>query len=194
MPRPIDRAVALGRLERRRLPLRLVARRHHVVVPVEQDGRSALRAGDLAGDHRRRIRQLERAEVLDTCVAQELDDQVVGVEQRLARLLRIVRQPRPMGSGRAARARTSAAGSNDSTTFVIDSFPDADLGGVASGEGLPLGRRVLPDHSDRGHPAHHPEGMIIVPTQKQKTPPERGFREADDGTRTHDLLHGKQTL
>jgi hypothetical protein len=28
----------------------------------------------------------------------------------------------------------------------------------------------------------------------RKTPPERGFPEADDGTRTHDLLHGKQTL
>jgi NAD-dependent epimerase/dehydratase family protein/GDP-mannose 4,6 dehydratase len=27
-----------------------------------------------------------------------------------------------------------------------------------------------------------------------RTPPERGFLRADDGTRTHDLLHGKQTL
>jgi hypothetical protein len=29
---------------------------------------------------------------------------------------------------------------------------------------------------------------------QQKTPPERGFRGADEGTRTLDLLHGKQTL
>ena len=30
---------------------------------------------------------------------------------------------------------------------------------------------------------------------QQKTPPERGFSaRADDGIRTHDLLHGKQTL
>jgi hypothetical protein len=29
----------------------------------------------------------------------------------------------------------------------------------------------------------------------KKTPPGQGFiAEADDGTRTHDLLHGKQTL
>ena len=29
---------------------------------------------------------------------------------------------------------------------------------------------------------------------KRKPPPERGFPEADEGTRTLDLLHGKQTL
>jgi hypothetical protein len=31
-------------------------------------------------------------------------------------------------------------------------------------------------------------------TQATKNPVERGFSRADDGTRTHDLLHGKQTL
>jgi hypothetical protein len=36
-----------------------------------------------------------------------------------------------------------------------------------------------------------------VPAEKTKTPLSGAFvmnEEADDGTRTHDLLHGKQTL
>ena len=40
----VDRSVALGRLERRRLPLRLLADRHDVVVAVEEDGGRALAA------------------------------------------------------------------------------------------------------------------------------------------------------
>ena len=34
------------------------------------------------------------------------------------------------------------------------------------------------------------EGLL----RQQKSPDYRGFLEADDGIRTHDLLHGKQTL
>jgi hypothetical protein len=33
-----------------------------------------------------------------------------------------------------------------------------------------------------------------LPGPQTKTPDFRGFLGADDGTRTHDLLHGKQTL
>jgi integrase len=33
-----------------------------------------------------------------------------------------------------------------------------------------------------------------VPVEATKTPPSGVFLKADDGTRTHDLLHGKQTL
>jgi hypothetical protein len=33
-----------------------------------------------------------------------------------------------------------------------------------------------------------------TPREATKNPAERGFSRADDGTRTHDLLHGKQTL
>jgi len=33
-----------------------------------------------------------------------------------------------------------------------------------------------------------------LPPKTQKAPRVRGFREADEGTRTLDLLHGKQTL
>ena len=58
---PVDGAVALGRLERRRLPLRLVADRHDVVVAVQEDRRRARRRRDLADDDRRRVRELERA-------------------------------------------------------------------------------------------------------------------------------------
>ena len=35
---------------------------------------------------------------------------------------------------------------------------------------------------------------VLATARQQKTPPERGFVEADEGTRTLDLLHGKQTL
>ena len=48
----VDRPVALGRLERRRLPLGLVADRHDVVVAVEQNGRRAVGSGDLAQSRR----------------------------------------------------------------------------------------------------------------------------------------------
>jgi hypothetical protein len=61
-----DRPVALGRLERRRLPLRLVADRDDVVVPVEEDGRRSVGGGDLADDHRRGVGQLEELELLHT--------------------------------------------------------------------------------------------------------------------------------
>jgi hypothetical protein len=34
----------------------------------------------------------------------------------------------------------------------------------------------------------------LTRTSQQKTTPSGAFVRADDGTRTHDLLHGKQTL
>ena len=85
-PAAEDRAVALVGHERRRAPQRLVAGGHDVVVRVQQHRRRALGRRDLAGDHRRGVRQLERAEVLHARVAQQLDGQLVRVEDRLARL------------------------------------------------------------------------------------------------------------
>jgi hypothetical protein len=41
--------------------------------------------------------------------------------------------------------------------------------------------------------AAHPEREVQVPNNK-KPPFSGGFLEADEGTRTLDLLHGKQTL
>jgi integrase len=38
------------------------------------------------------------------------------------------------------------------------------------------------------------DGPGLSPSRKQKDPVSRAFVRADDGARTHDLLHGKQTL
>ena len=106
-----DRAVALARLERRRLPLRLVPDRHDVVVRVQEDRRRARGRGDLTGDDRRRVRQLERAERLDARVAEQADDELVGLEQRRSRVLRDSRRRRCPGPRRGARDRRAAAAS-----------------------------------------------------------------------------------
>src|SRR5205823_6190996 len=50
------------------------------------------------------------------------------------------------------------------------------------------GRGVIP------HAWTPPREPAEAARLETKTPPERGFHGADDGIRTHDLLHGKQTL
>ncbi len=84
----VDRAVAFGRLERRRFPLRLVAHRHDVVVPVEQDGRSARRPGNLADHHRSGVGELEHVDLLHAGIAEQPQDSVARLEQRRSRVLR----------------------------------------------------------------------------------------------------------
>src|SRR5262249_11170396 len=51
--------------------------------------------------------------------------------------------------------------------------------------------RTLDDTRPLPKRCHRPRKL---PTRKAKGPPLRAFLKADDGTRTHDLLHGKQTL
>ena len=85
---PEDRPVALGRLEGRRRPKLLVTGGNDVVVAVEEHGRRTLGRRDLARDDRSRAGQVDRPEVLDACVAQELDDGVVRLEERGMRVLR----------------------------------------------------------------------------------------------------------
>jgi len=63
----VDRAVALGRLERRRHPQLLVAGRHDVVVPVQENGRSL---------------ELDGREALDSRVTQQLENCLMRLEQR----------------------------------------------------------------------------------------------------------------
>jgi len=53
---PVDRAVPLRRLERRGLPLRLLAHRHDVVVAIEQHRGRARRRGNLSDHDRRGVR------------------------------------------------------------------------------------------------------------------------------------------
>ena len=64
-PARVDRAVELRRLEGRRLPEILVARRLDVVVRVEQHCRRAVGCGNLAKDDGRRVRELERFDPRD---------------------------------------------------------------------------------------------------------------------------------
>ena len=82
----VERAVALGRLERRRAPQRLVAGGHDVVVRVQQHGRRAGRRRDLADDDRRGVGQRERLDLRHAGVAQQLGDDVVRLAQRLRRM------------------------------------------------------------------------------------------------------------
>jgi hypothetical protein len=100
-PAAEDRAVALVGHERGRAPQRLVAGRHDVVMRVQQHRRGAVGRRDLARDHRRGVGQLERAKVLHAGVAQQLDRQRVGVEDRLARLG--IADRRDRGDGHQAR-------------------------------------------------------------------------------------------
>jgi hypothetical protein len=81
---PVDRPVALGRLERRRAPEPLVAGGLDVVMRVEQHGRRGFRRRDLAGDDRCGVRQRQRLHTLDAGVAEQTGDEVVGLEQRLS--------------------------------------------------------------------------------------------------------------
>ncbi len=82
---PEHRAVALAGLERRRRPERLVPCGHDVVVAVEEHGRSARRRRDPARYHRGGIGQRERVELVHAGLLEQLDDEIVGRDQRLAR-------------------------------------------------------------------------------------------------------------
>ena len=82
-----DGAVALAGLERGRLPFRLVPDRHHVVVRIQQDRGRSGRGRDLTGDDRRRVWQFEGSERFDARVAEEPDDDLVGLHQGRARRL-----------------------------------------------------------------------------------------------------------
>jgi hypothetical protein len=116
---PVDRAVALSRLERRRVPLRLVAGGHDVVVPVQQYRRGSFGPRDLAGEDRGRVGQIERREVLHTDLTEERADLLVRLEQR---------RPRRFGKAGAetdgtetSRASSDfSAGMSDATVGVID--------------------------------------------------------------------------
>ncbi|MDX6556447.1 MAG: hypothetical protein QOD86_2642 [Miltoncostaeaceae bacterium] len=44
------------------------------------------------------------------------------------------------------------------------------------------------------HDPHGPRGSHSMEPEQQKAPGSGGFGGADEGTRTLDLLHGKQTL
>ena len=108
----VDRAVALGRLERRRLPLRLVADRHDVVVAVQQHGRRAGGRRDLAHDDGRGVRAARADRGSATPASRNsVDDVLVRLEQRRMRRLGVVPAPRSRGSRRAARGRPAAAAS-----------------------------------------------------------------------------------
>jgi len=104
----VDRAVALGRLERRRHPQLLVAGRHDVVVPVQENGRSL---------------ELDGREALDSRVTQQLENCLMRLEQRRTGVLgeapfgqrrdrhepcEILLQPRHQRGNRRCRGRARA--------------------------------------------------------------------------------------
>ena len=70
----VEAAVALGRLERRAVPVGVVAGRLHVVVGVEHDGRRALGPGDVPDDGR------------GAALADDLDLEALGAQQLGGRL------------------------------------------------------------------------------------------------------------
>src|SRR5262245_33264580 len=88
-PAPVDGAIALRRLERRRLPELLLAGRDDVVVPVEQDRRCVRRALDLSDQDRGGVGQLERVEDGHARVPEQASDLLVRLEERRTRLDRI---------------------------------------------------------------------------------------------------------
>ncbi|CAM5660657.1 hypothetical protein SGRIM119S_00001 [Streptomyces griseorubiginosus] len=78
-PAPVPAAVlALGELEGRGLPARLVQRGLHVVVGVEQDGLRALGARQVAVDRLRAVRGVEQGHVLETLGPERVRDPVRG--------------------------------------------------------------------------------------------------------------------
>jgi integrase len=62
--------------------------------------------------------------------------------------------------------------------------------GLRIGEALAVRWRDVDLGTSRSRFPHRPARSRM----QQKTPPERGFSRADEGTRTLDLLHGKQML
>ena len=88
-PPPIDGPVALGRLEGGRVPFRLVTGGNHVVVAVEEHGRSSGGCGDLRHDEGRRVGQVDGLHLLAAGFSEQLRDGVAGLEERRPCLLRI---------------------------------------------------------------------------------------------------------
>ena len=88
---PVDRAVALDRLERRGAPLALVPGGDDVVMRIEQNRGRSRRAGKLAPDDRSGIGKMKGVELLQPCVTEEPDHEVVRLEERPSCLLRKVR-------------------------------------------------------------------------------------------------------
>ncbi len=70
-PAPVEPAVALGRLERRRRPLRRIALGLHIVVGVQQHGRRTRRRG-MAGDDGGRTALADDLYIAKTCLRQQL--------------------------------------------------------------------------------------------------------------------------
>ncbi len=98
----VERTIPLDRLERRRVPLRLVARRDDVVVPVQQDRRRAGRRRNLAGHDRVGIRKIQGADVPESGTPQQLNHhrrRFVHGSGRKARLRdrRDAREPHQLG-------------------------------------------------------------------------------------------------
>jgi hypothetical protein len=93
---PEPPAVPLGQLERRRQPRRLVQRRLHVVVRVEQHGRRAHRAGQQAVDRLRAVRRVEQRHVLEPLVLQRR-------RRPAGRLRALLRRELPRVEDRAVR-------------------------------------------------------------------------------------------
>jgi hypothetical protein len=142
----VDRAVSLCRLERRRRPERLVTSGDDVVVRVQEDRRRTLRTRDLTRDDRCGALELERDEVLDTDTAEQVDDCLVRLEQRRARVLG---NPHSESDGIATRrARSSfSRGMRDATV-------------AASGGRESAGMALLTDNRARGGEAR---GRAIIP-------------------------------
>ena len=62
---------------------------------------------------------------------------------------------------------------------------------MSMGSELPVGQSDGP-YLPRYPLSQHRSFTVALPSEE--CPDTRGIRQADDGTRTHDLLHGKQTL
>ncbi len=141
-----DRAVALGRLERRRLPLRLVADRARRRSGVEQHRGRTRRRRDLADDDRRGVGQLERADLLDA--------RVTEAARRPRRVPRAAPAASAPGSPATeidgiatSRARSRFSCGISAATLVARSRESVGLGTAAPGDG---GRPVALARSSTG--------------------------------------------
>jgi hypothetical protein len=76
-------AIAFRRLERIREPVGPLPRRLHVVVRVEQDGRSAVRTGDLAEHRRVGAGDLQEPNASDPAGLEDLGGRFGGAADRL---------------------------------------------------------------------------------------------------------------
>ena len=127
----VERSVALGQLVGRGVPLLLVACGDDVVVPVEQDGGRAFRSGDLADHDRRRVRQLERMDVLDPGALEQLDDGVPAREELRVRLGRVARCRHRRDRDEACQVRFSSGISDAIASLVGGLNGSSQSGGTA---------------------------------------------------------------